>query len=101
MDTINAVAKARFSSARVQQVRLHAGGREIVELLCFEPGQKLSVAAGRRMYYVIAGAGEIVAGSSRQSLAAGHLAVTAPDERHTVGNSGEQRLVCLVVGRTS
>ena len=99
MDFLNAIAKVRFGSARPQRVQLCKGGRTPMDLLCMEPGQKLKVHAGRWAYYVITGAARVESRLSAADLSAGHLAVTAQDEEHTLSTAGEQRLVCLAIGQ--
>ena len=101
MDIINAIAKARFASTGPQRVALHKSGACRIELLCMEPSQKHCASAGRWAYYVITGSAAVAAGGKDQPLAAGQLALPDRDEAHTVLNSGEGRLVCLVVAQTS
>ena len=98
MEVINAIAKARFASAKAQCVPLHKSGSQQTELLCMEPGQELKVSRGRWLYYVVKGRARVVAGDCDQELAAGQIAAAADGERHSVHNAGEQRLVCLAVG---
>jgi hypothetical protein len=97
IDIVNAIGKARFSAAKPQRVQLHRGGNHQMDLLCFEAGQKLPVAAGTWTYYVITGAAAISGpGQEVQQVPQGQLA--AADQPHTVTNAGERRLVCLACG---
>ena len=66
------------------------------DLVCLEPGQELA-AAGRCVYYVIAGKGEVKAGQVRKALSLGSFARFDDSESHTIVNSSEQRLICLAV----
>lgn len=96
MEIINAIAKVRFNSARPQRVQLSKCPDYTCDLLCLEPGQELT-AAGRSVYYVVAGSGQMKAGKVNQPLAMGHFVTCDNDESHTVVNSSEQRLICLAV----
>jgi hypothetical protein len=98
MDILNAIAKARFASAKPQRVQLHKGSRAPIDLLCMEPGQKLRVTDGPWAYYVLTGTARMESGESSADLPAGQLAVLAGDELHTIATGGEQRLVCLAIG---
>ena len=98
MDLVNAIAKARFSTAKAQRVHLFAGEDLRVELLCLEPGQEARIEAGQWVYYVVTGSARLV-GASEGELAAGHVGASGADEAHTVRCVGEQRLVCIAVAR--
>jgi mannose-6-phosphate isomerase-like protein (cupin superfamily) len=98
MDLVNAIGKVRFGSVKPQVVRLHKGRELALELLCMEPGQEFTGPNQERAYYVITGAARFTAGDKAQGdLPAGQLAVVDNDESHVLANSGEQRLICLVV----
>ncbi|MCL2701372.1 MAG: hypothetical protein FWE88_06730 [Phycisphaerae bacterium] len=96
MDIVNAIAKARFNSARAQRVPLHKTSAMHADLLCLEAGQSLDVPdGGAWTYYVIAGT---VAVSQQQavSLPQGHsVGVEGP---HTLRNVDQRRLILLAVG---
>ncbi|MDY7011951.1 MAG: hypothetical protein SVV80_14565 [Planctomycetota bacterium] len=96
MDVINAIAKIRFSSAKAQRVHLHHGGGLACDLLCLEPGQEFS-STGQCSYYLIAGAGVIKAGKTIKGVNMGNFATCEEDESHTLVNSSEQRLICMVI----
>jgi len=96
MDVINAIAKVRFSSARPQRVQLSKCPKYTCELICLEPGQEFS-AAGRCGYYVILGNGSIKGSKGSLPLSPGKFVACDEDEAHTIINSSEQRLVCLVI----
>jgi len=97
MELVNAIAKARFASARGQRVVLHKDESLQIDLLCLEPEQELSVARGQWTYYVVKGTAGIGADETEGNLTAGQMAVSARNEKHTVRNIGQQRLVCIAV----
>jgi len=96
MDTVNAIAKARFSSAKAQRVPLHKTPALCADLLCLEAGQTLDVPeAGVWTYYVISGTTAIGQQQSA-SLPQGHsLCVEGP---HHIRNVDQRRLILLAVG---
>ncbi|MCD4699756.1 MAG: hypothetical protein K8R91_04190 [Phycisphaerae bacterium] len=96
MDVINAIARIRFSSAKAQRVQLHRGGGIACDLLCLEPGQEFP-STGQCSYYLIAGAGVMKAGKSKKDVNMGNFATCEENESHTLVNSSEQRLICLVI----
>ena len=96
MDVINAIARIRFNSAKAQRVQLHRFEGFACDMLCLEPEQEFS-ATGRCAYYFIAGTGVIKAGKSRKAVDMGNLVACDEDESHTIVNSSEQRLICLVI----
>lgn len=97
MNFSNAIAKARFSSAKPQRVQLYQDGVLQVDLLCLESGQEMAL-QGRWSYYLIAGSGEFSAGGQASTLSVGGLAVS-DDEPHRLANKSQQRLVCLATSR--
>ena len=102
METINAISKVRFSSARPQTIQLHEAGDLAIELLCMEPGQKAERRrAGQWAYYVITGTASVTSQGHDAKISDGQLAASGPDEPHTIANTGQQRLVCLSAGRVS
>jgi quercetin dioxygenase-like cupin family protein len=98
VDTVNAIAKVRFSTAKAQRIGLHKCPGQLAELLCMEAGQRLKVATGRWAYYVAMGTASMSAGGKTKQVPTGHFAAFASDEPHTVANATERRLVCLAVG---
>jgi len=97
METVNAIAKARFASARPQRVNLHRGAALTAELLCLEPGQEIRNDSGAWCYYVVRGSVMISAGGPPHELSMGHAAATDADEKHRLRNESEQRAICLAV----
>ncbi len=97
MELINAIAKARFASARPQRVRLHKSSSLIMELVCMEPAQQLDVDSGCWVYYVVKGIARLTGGGEKDELAAGHMATLRKNEPHTIANAAQQRLVCIAI----
>jgi hypothetical protein len=97
MDVINAIAKARFSSAKAQRVQLHTAGPLRSELLCIEAGQHFTIDSGVWAYYVVTGTASITVGDATETVPAGQLICTAPDEHHRIEAAGESRAVCLAI----
>jgi quercetin dioxygenase-like cupin family protein len=98
MDIVNAISKARFSSAKAQCVQLSTGGRLTSQLVCMEPGQTLSVEKGQWSYYVVTGEVTLSAGDESTPLPTAQLATTGPGEVHKLTTPGERRAVVLAVG---
>ena len=101
MNVVHAISKVRFASARPQRVHLSSNDAWTVEMLCMEAGQKTEVASGSRTYYVVMGTAKLTAGEESADLSAGQVACLQADERHTMINVGEGRLVCLAVAPAS
>jgi len=99
MESVNAISKVRFASAKPQRVQLKSEGQLTGDLICMEPGQTLAVDSGEWIYYVVTGTAEFRAGQDVAELPTGQVASVDPDESHTITCAGEQRLVCLAVGR--
>jgi len=97
MNTVNAIAKVRFSTAKPQRVQLHKGPGLLAEMLCMEAGQKLRMSAAEWIYYVVMGRVALTAGGRTTHLATGQFAACAANEAHTIANAGEGRLVCLAI----
>ena len=98
MDIVNAIAKVRFSSARPQRINIHKSGQLVAELLCLEPGQEVKVNSGQRLYYVIRGTATLATADKKDELPMGQFAAAEPDEKHSIINASEQRVICLTVG---
>ncbi len=93
MESINAIEKVRFSSAKAQRVHLF----QRAELLCFEPDQEISVQKGSWRYYVIAGTVTFAAGEEESSQASGHLVQMEPGQKHLLANRNEVRGIVLAL----
>ena len=100
MDFINAISRVRFGSARPQRIQLSKADPLQAEMLCLEPGQQLAVRSGQWLYYVITGSAQVVVDGQATELPTGQLAVSQPDEKHTISAAGDRRLVCLAFSRT-
>ncbi len=101
METINAISKVRFGTAKPQRVQLHKGAGLLAEILCMEAAQKLKGLSGERIYYVIMGTADITANGKTTTITAGQFAAAADGETHDIANAGEGRLVCLVAATAS
>ncbi|HOF17692.1 MAG TPA: cupin domain-containing protein [Phycisphaerae bacterium] len=99
MDAVNAIAKVRFGSARPQRILLSHSDGLTSELLCLEAAQEFHVTGGEWVYYVVTGTAAVTSGQDRATLPAGQFAALSRDEKHTLANAGEGRLICLAVGR--
>ena len=114
MEIVNAISKVRFASTGPQHVHLARGKSFRVDLLCMEAGQKGLPATGPCAYYVVTGSAvlntgagaarstgsgqaKLAASGGPQQLPAGQLADLGPGEAHIIANSGQGRLICLVV----
>ena len=98
MDFVNAIAKVRFGTAKPQHVQLHKGEGLLVELLCMESGQELTVKSGEWAYYVVTGMAAMTCDGQVTQVPAGQSAAAASGEVHTIANAGEGRLVIVAVG---
>jgi mannose-6-phosphate isomerase-like protein (cupin superfamily) len=97
MEIVNAIAKVRFSAAKPQRIQLGTSADGQLDVICMETGQNLDVDGGAWTYYVITGQAVLAAGDQEETLEMGRLAVTGPDEPHTLSSTGEARLVCLAI----
>jgi len=100
MNTVNAIAKVRFGSARPQRVTLDKRPGGLTELLCLEPGQTHAVRGGQWCYYVITSSVTIESNGEEIELPTGQFAAGEPEEDHALSNRTEQRVICLAFGRT-
>ena len=98
MEMVNAIAKVRFASARPQHVHLFRREHYEAQLICMESGQQAKVTAGPWTYYVITGRMRLEGAGESVELGPGQIAATGPSERHSLVNTGEERLVCLAIG---
>ncbi len=97
MNLVNAIAKVRFSSSKPQQVLLHKADSVLIELICMEGGQELRGGQVEEAYYVVTGTATITADGKTSELPANQLAGFSADEPHVLANSGERRLICLMI----
>jgi uncharacterized cupin superfamily protein len=96
MNVVNVISKVRFNSARPQRVNLEKSGGLVCDLLCLEPGQE-NAGGQACAYYVIAGSGQLKTSQGKSDLVMGTLAVIDSGQAHTIVNSLEQRLICLLL----
>ena len=97
MEIINAIAKARFASSQPQRVHLGTDAQLESALICMEPGQELVVGSARWVYYVVKGQARVCTSEGEADLVPGAFAGFAPGQKHTITNTGEQRLICFAV----
>ena len=100
MELINAIAKVRFASASPQRIHVQKTDALQIDLLCLEPGQEIRLETDQWAYYVVKGKAGVSGGGTEGDLTAGQVAVSRTGEKHTIVNAGEQRLICIAVGRT-
>lgn len=96
MDLVNAIAKARFSSAKAQRVQLHKADGLHADLICMELGQDMDVGEGLWMYYVITGTAAIGSGEVA-SVQQGQM-LFGDGQPHQIRNVGQSRLLMLAIG---
>ncbi|MCK4600982.1 MAG: cupin domain-containing protein [Phycisphaerae bacterium] len=101
MKSVNAISKVRFGSAKPQRVQLYKGQTLQAELICMEPDQQIKVASGEWTYYVVKGTASFGTDGEATELSAGQFAAVGPDESHSLSAAGEQRLICLAIGRSA
>ena len=100
MHVVNAISKARFSSAKPQRIQLGRSPSAAIDMLCLEAGQQLALPKGDWTVYVVTGTAALSDGSQRMDVPTGHLAAP-PADRLTLDNPGEGRLICLAFTVTS
>lgn len=91
---------AAFSAEKLQKHNFCACPQMVADVYCLEPGQEQRVhahAAEAKLYYVIAGCGDVTLGAETRTLTAGEAAWSPAGEPHGVRNNGPQRLTLLVV----
>ena len=98
MDFVNAIAKARFGTAKPQRIQLRKGPELLVELLCMESNQQFTVKSGEWAYYVVTGTAMLTADGEATQVPTGQLAAGGFNEEHTIANAGEGRLVVIATG---
>ncbi|MHC4294081.1 MAG: cupin domain-containing protein [Planctomycetota bacterium] len=101
MNIINAIAKVRFATAKPQRVQLHKDGGLVLELLCLEAGQEITIKSGQWAHYIVTGTAELTENGQTKKVPTGQLAITEPDKTHTIANTGEGRLVVLTTAHLS
>lgn len=99
MDLVNAIAKAKFSSALPQRIPLHAAAKYQIEMLCLEAAQEVRVGGGVWAYYTITGTATLLSGDKSLQVPPGQLAWSEPGEPHRLINRGDSRLVCLTISQ--
>lgn len=96
----DAVSKAVFCTEKMGKVDLLAGEHLFAGLNSFEPAQKhqLHTHPGQdKLYFVLAGDGEVQVGKKQAHISSGDLVIASAGEKHSLCNSGSERLVVMVV----
>lgn len=100
MEVLHPRALAQFRPDKMGKVDLASSERLMCGLNCFEPGQvhKPHAHSGTdKLYYVLEGRGEFSLGEATQRMEAGDLLHVPEGREHGVRNTGEARLVVLIV----
>lgn len=67
-----------------------------------DPGQSIEARPGQWCYYMLTGAADLDgADEQAATLSTGQLATFEPGRPHTLTAAGEDRLICLAIGRTA
>ena len=89
-----------FNPEKMAKVDVVSSAKMICGLNCFEPGQTQKVHAhsgSDKLYYVVEGGGEFQVGEEKRVLSQGELLYVPENIAHGVVNTGEGRLVVLIV----
>ncbi len=89
-----------YQADKMAKVDVVKSPQMLCGLNCFEPGQVQKVhahAGAGKLYYVVEGEGEFEVGEEKQVLGAGELLHVPEDVPHGVVNTGDARLVVLIV----
>jgi quercetin dioxygenase-like cupin family protein len=92
--------RAGFSLEKMGKVELARGDALYAGLNTFEPGQEHRAhthADQDKLYYVVAGRGELILDGETVEFVAGDLALARAGAPHGLKNPGPERLVVLVV----
>ena len=95
---VSVAGRATFDPTRGTKADLWVGGRLLVGLNCFEPGQSQPVhahAGADKFYFVVSGKARMTVGTETRDAAAGDLVVAPADVPHGVVEALE-RTVMLV-----
>lgn len=91
---------AVFHPEKQGKVTLFSGTTMFVGLNCFEPGQRHEAhahAGADKLYYVLEGEGWFDVGEEARRVGVGGMVVAPAGMSHGVNNTGESRLVVLMV----
>ena len=92
--------RVEFSAEKMARVRLAATDRLQLDLYCLEAGQSQKPHAHHdidKVYYVVEGEGRITLGGASEPIEAGEGVVAPAGVEHGVTNTGQGRMVCLVI----
>ena len=90
----------QFNPDKVAKVDLASSKHLICGLNCFEPGQVQKAHAhpgADKLYHVLEGSGEFSVGQEKRTLSAGDLLYVPENLEHGVVNTGQKRLVVMIV----
>ena len=100
MERFNVQEMIAFNPEKMAKVDVVSSAKMICGLNCFEPGQTQKVHAhtgSDKLYYVVEGEGEFQVGEEKRVLSQGELLYVPENIAHGVVNTGEGRLVVLIV----
>ena len=89
-----------YSPDKMRKVGLVDTPNLFCDAYCLEPGQEQTAhrhGVGDKLYYVVAGTGQIRVGNEEHAVAPGDLVCAPAGEEHGVRNPGPERLALLVV----
>ena len=92
-------ASFRFSSEKMQKVKLFGTGQMFLDVYCLEPGQSQKVHTHdneTKIYVVLEGTARFHVSSEVEDVGAGHAVLARPGEPHGVENVSGERVVLLV-----
>jgi mannose-6-phosphate isomerase-like protein (cupin superfamily) len=92
--------RVEFSREKMAKVLLASTERLQLDLYCLEAGQSQKPHAHHdtdKVYYVVEGEGRITLGGASEPIEAGEAAVANAGIEHGLTNTGQSRMVCLVI----
>ena len=96
----NVAAGAKFSPGKMGKTTVVHGESLFAGLNCFEPGQEHAAhthAGQDKLYYVLAGSGDVQIGDRTERLSAGDAAFAPSGVVHSIRNSGPERLIVMAI----
>ncbi len=100
MEVKNLFKIAQFSSQEMKKINLFESPRMFCDIYCLEAGQKQKIHSHKgndKIYYVVEGMGKFTIGSETLLLQPGEITCAFSQVPHGVENTGENRLICLVL----
>ena len=99
---VSVAGRATFDPTRGTKADLWVGGRLLVGLNCFEPGQSQPVhahAGADKFYFVVSGKARMTVGTETRDAAAGDLVLAPADVPHGVVQALERRVMLVGIAR--